>query len=226
METETTPIEQENVRRPDRRGWLRTAVIVGLVLIAVATIAALFAVQFLYADRIRTSQHDVPHQPVAIVLGASVKQDGTPSAALEDRILSGVDLYKAGIVDSLLMTGDDGQFHINEIKTMVRVAREAGVPDKAIRTDGHGYRTYESCKRAHDVFGVTDAVVVTQRFHLGRALYLCNRLGIDTIGYAADRRSYDLVVSFWLRDLLSSLKAFIDVNLVSPKPPVSYGEGE
>lgn len=179
-------------------------------------------VQFRYADRVQTTLDDVPRRPVAIVLGASVKKDGTPSAALEDRILKSAELYKAGKVDALLMTGDDGKFHVDEIKTMVRVAREAGVPDKAIQTDGNGYRTYESCKRARSVFGVTQAIVVTQRFHLGRALYLCNKLGIETVGYIADRRSYDLAVTFWLRDLVSSLKAFVDVNLLAPRPPVAY----
>lgn len=191
-----------------------------IIVIGTAIPMSILIVQLKYADRIKTSLDETPNRPVAIVLGASVKKDGTPSAALEDRILTAVDLYKAGKVDSLLMTGDDGRFHINEIQTMVRVAREAGVPDSVIRTDGHGYRTYESCKRAHDVFGVTEAVVVTQRFHLGRALYLCNRLGVDAVGLAADRRTYDLAASFWLRDLAASVKAFVDVNLVAPKPPV------
>lgn len=201
--------------------WLTVcAVVFGL-----ATCAATFAVvlvQTSYADRIVRSGSDVTRRPVAIVLGASVKKDGTPSAALEDRILTAADLYKTGKVDGLLMTGDDGQFHIDEIKTMVRVAREAGVPDNVIRTDGHGYRTYESCKRAHDVYGVTEAIVVTQRFHLGRALYLCNRLGVNAVGVVADRRSYDLAASFWMRDILSSIKAFSDVNLFPPSPPVAY----
>ncbi|OGL73116.1 hypothetical protein A3E39_04455 [Candidatus Uhrbacteria bacterium RIFCSPHIGHO2_12_FULL_60_25] len=199
-------------------------IIVSVVLgvLAFAFTDAVVIVQTSYADRIVRRGADAPVRPVAIVLGASVKKDGTPSAALEDRILTAAELYKTGKVDALLMTGDDGQFHIDEIKTMVRVAREAGVPDNAIRTDGHGYRTYESCKRAHDVYGVTEAIVVTQRFHLGRALYLCNRLGIDAIGVVADKRTYDLAASFWMRDILSSIKAFSDVNLLPPTPPVAY----
>lgn len=204
-----------------RRPW-SVVVIVVFGVLAFAFTYSVVLVQTSYADRIVRSSADVTHRPIAIVLGASVKRDGTPSAALEDRILTAANLYKTGKVDSLLMSGDDGQFHIDEIKTMVRVAREAGVPDNAIQTDGHGYRTYESCKRAHDVYGVTEAIVVTQRFHLGRALYLCNRLGIDAVGVVADRRSYDLIVSFWLRDVLSSIKAFSDVNLLPPVPPVAY----
>lgn len=211
--------EQPQTPKP-RRQRLKT-VIWSLAAVSSAVVASLaLVVQLEYTDRIKTSLDETPNRPVAIVLGASVKKDGTPSAALEDRILTAVDLYQAGKVDSLLMTGDDGRFHINEIQTMVRVAREAGVPDNVIRTDGQGYRTYESCKRAHDVFGVTEAVVVTQRFHLGRALYLCNRLGVDAVGLAADRRTYDLAASFWLRDMAASVKAFVDVNLVAPKPPV------
>lgn len=201
---------------------LRTVVLLLAAVVAMSVSAMLLIVQLQYAGRIKASIGDVPVTPTAIVLGASVKRDGTPSPALEDRVLRAAELYKAGKVDGLLMTGDDGQFHIDEIKTMVRVAREAGIPDKVIQTDGHGYRTYESCKRAHDVFGVTQAIVVTQRFHLGRALYLCNRLGIDSLGFVADRRKYELAVSFWLRDFLSSIKAFVDVNIIPPQPPVSY----
>jgi SanA protein len=184
---------------------------------------ALF-VQYRYASRIRYTTAGLSRAPVAIVLGASVKNDGTPSDALRDRVDAGADLFRRGIVDSILMTGDDGQFAVNEIKAMVSAAREDGVPEQAIQTDGHGYRTYESCKRAHDVYGITQAIVVTQRFHLGRALYLCNSLGIDTTGMVADRQPYVRIVWFWIRDLLSSVKAFSDIFVVSPKPPVAYSD--
>lgn len=189
----------------------------GVVVLAVAGMVA--DVQLRYADRI----HEVStatEKPVAIVLGAAVTRAGEPSDALRDRILTAVDLYKAGKVQSLFMTGDNGAFHIDEISVMAKTAREAGVPEEAIRTDGQGYRTYESCKRAVQEFGITSALVVTQRFHLGRALYLCNGLGMNADGVSADRQTYVRIKYFWIRDLAASLKAFWDVHISSPSSPL------
>lgn len=160
----------------------------------------------------------------AIVLGASVKQDGTPSDALYDRVITGVELYKDNIVEKLLMTGDDGKFHANEVATMKRIAVEEGIPEEDVLVDGQGYRTYESCKRAKQVFNITDAVVVTQRFHLGRAVYLCSSFGIQTFGAPADRQSYQRITYFWARDLTASFKAWWDINIQEPKPPVDESE--
>jgi SanA protein len=189
---------------------------------AAVLVISVSVVQLLYASRIQSDVSRVRRAPVAIVLGASVKRDQTPSDALRDRILGAVDLYERGIVKRILMTGDDGAFHIDEISVMVKTATEAGVPREDIWTDGHGYRTYESCKRAIEQYHVTNAVVVTQRFHMARALFLCNQLGIDASGYLADRRSYERGAFFWIRDLASSVKAFWDVYVDEPLPPVEY----
>ncbi|MBE7524845.1 YdcF family protein [candidate division WWE3 bacterium] len=190
-----------------------------------AVIFSILIVQILYMPNMRDRLVDVQPHRTAIILGASVLRDGTPSDALRDRILSGVDLYNAGLVEELLMTGDDGAFHIDEISSMKETAMRAGVPEQKILTDGHGYRTYESCKRAIEVYGVSDAIVVTQRFHLGRALFLCNELGVDAIGFVADRQTYIRSRYFWIRDLASSAKAFYDVYIQPPKPPVSWTGG-
>ena len=190
-----------------------------LTLSAVFVTGVISDVQFRYVDQIHEVA-DAPQKPVAIILGASVKKDGTPSDALRDRVLTGVDLYRANRVQGLLMTGDDGARHIDEVSVMVRVAEEEGVPRDAIKTDGHGYRTYESCKRAVQEYGITDAIVVTQRFHLGRALYLCNGFGISAEGVSADRQNYVKYAWFWTRDLLSSFKAFWDLRVWSPATPV------
>lgn len=195
--------------------------VAAVILLAITVISGVvFDVQLRYVNRISDVAH-APKKPIAIVLGAAVKPDGTPSDALMDRILTGADLYHASTVDALLMTGDDGAFHVDEIKSMVAAAREAGVPEHAIMTDGHGYRTYESCKRAAQELKLDSALVVTQRFHLGRALYLCNSFGMDAHGVIADRQYYVRNNWFWWRDLLSSAKAFWDVRVMAPKPPVS-----
>jgi vancomycin permeability regulator SanA len=179
-------------------------------------------VQMLYASRIQSNIARVQNKPIAIVLGASVKRDHTPSDALRDRILSAVELYDQGFVDKILMSGDDGEFHIDEISVMIDTAMEAGVPSEDIWSDGHGYRTYESCSRAIHEYQITEAVIVTQRFHIARALFLCNQLGIDAIGYVADKQSYERNFYFWARDLVSSAKAFWDIYIQEPTPPVEY----
>lgn len=160
--------------------------------------------------------------PTAMILGASVKLDGTPSDALRDRVIVGIQLFKSSKVSYLLMTGDDGGFHANEVATMKRLAIEAGVPADRILVDEHGYRTYESCKRAVEVFHVTKAVIVTQRFHLPRALYLCSHLGMDAQGVSADLQTYERIVFFTFRDLAASLKAWWDINIHAPRPPINY----
>lgn len=165
---------------------------------------------------------DVSLSPIAIVLGASVRTDGTASDALRDRVETAVDLYKSGKVGEMLMTGDDGKFHIDEVSAMKKLAVEAGVPEEKIRTDGHGYRTYESCKRAAEEYGIRDAIIVTQRFHLGRATYLCHAFGINTQGLAADKQPYQRIAFFTLREALASIKAWMDVNIFAPQPPVAY----
>ncbi len=159
-----------------------------------------------------------------IVLGASVKPDNTPSNALYDRIATAVDLYNNGTIKKLLMTGDDGKFHVDEVEIMKRSAIDLGVPEADIEVDGHGYRTYESCKRAAQELHIQRAVIVTQRFHLGRALYLCSHFGIDVSGATADRQGYQRITFFWLRDLAASFKAWIDLNIQEPKPPVDASE--
>jgi len=156
----------------------------------------------------------------AMVLGASILQNGTPSDALRDRLLVGVSLYKNGNVNRILLTGDDGSYHADEIDVMKKFTIEQGVPEEDILTDGQGYRTYESCKRANDVFHLRDIIVVTQRFHIGRALYLCTHLGLTARGATSDLQAYQKNSFFWARDLAASVVAWWDINVWPPKPPV------
>ena len=188
-----------------------------------ATLACMLVighVQLSHVDDITEKAFAADKAPIAIVLGASVKADGTASDALVDRVATGVELYQHKKVKRLLMTGDNGKFHTDEVAAMRRLAQEAGVPAEDIQVDGQGYRTYESCRRAAEVFHIQKAIVVTQRFHLGRALYLCEAFGIKSQGVVADRQHYRRTAFFWARDLVSSIKAWLDVNIWPPNPPV------
>lgn len=183
--------------------------------------AIILYVQFKEVYFIKTDESAINLMPYAIVLGASTKEDGTASDALADRVETAVDLYRAGKVDKILMTGDDGAFHTDEVKSMAALAAQDGVRPEDLIVDGHGYRTYESCKRAKEEFHIDRAVIVTQRFHLARALYLCRALGMDAQGLVADRQTYQKIVLFAWRDLLASVKAWVDINILPPSPPVS-----
>ena len=153
-----------------------------------------------YQDRIYDAS-SVPARPVAIVLGARVLSSGQPSAMLKDRVAEAAALYFAGKTDVLLMSGDNRFADYNEPETMRQTALQLGVPDSAIVLDYAGRRTYDTCYRAHDIFQVDSAIVVTQAFHLPRALMLCNELGIDAIGVAADVQR---PTGYWLPSMISS----------------------
>ena len=132
----------------------------------------------------------VPAAPVAIVFGAGLQRDGRPSAILRDRVEMAADLYFDGKVQKLLMSGDNRFENYNEPGSMQQYAIDLGVPAEDIVLDYAGRRTYDTCYRAKHIFGVDQAILVTQRFHLSRALYLCNTMGVDADGVPADKRQY------------------------------------
>ena len=161
---------------------------------------------------------DVPQRRVAIVFGAGITADGRPQAALADRVWTATELYKAGKVQKLLMSGDNRFVDYNEPEAMRQYAVEQGVPDEDIVLDYAGRRTYDTCYRAEYIFGIQDAILVTQWFHLDRALYTCDKLGIDAVGVAADRRAYYLARFWWVREVAAVSRAWLDLNFLHPTP--------
>lgn len=163
----------------------------------------------------------VPAERVAIVLGAGLRRDGTPSPMLAARIQAAVDLYEAGRVKKLLMTGDNSQPEYDEVTAMKRYAVTRGVPAGDITLDYAGFSTYDSCYRARVIFGVTEAIVVTQRYHLPRALYTCRELGIAAVGLGtADWGVFPAPLLEWysLREIVATTKAWWDVHVALPPP--------
>jgi SanA protein len=153
----------------------------------------------------------VPHAQAALVLGAQVKPDGSPSAMLVDRIRAAEDLYRAGRVDKLLLSGDHGRVGYDEVGTMRRIILGDGIPARDIFTDHAGFDTWDSAQRAKRVFDVDSAVVVTQRFHMARALFDARRAGLKASGFAADRRDYGRILRrLQVREAAARMKTVAD----------------
>jgi SanA protein len=203
---------------------LRRAAIIG-VLIGAAGMIAVGGLRVYTALRFREESYtvkSVPYRHVTIILGAQVHPDGRPSHMLADRVKAGAALYKAGKTDILLLTGDNRFVYYNEPEAMRQFALSLGVPDEALVLDYAGRRTYDSCYRAKEIFGVENAIVVTQNFHLDRALLLCSGLGLDVVGVAADQmrpngyNPRDLWRG-WLREFPATALAVADL-LRRPEP--------
>jgi vancomycin permeability regulator SanA len=148
-----------------------------------------------------------------MVLGASVKNGDTPSAMLSDRLDRGVTLYNLGVSDKLLMSGDRTDEYYDEVRVMTAYAEDAGVPEAAILQDPEGYSTYESMYRAVNVYGVKRMVIVTQRYHLYRALYIARELGIEAYGVAAEDVRYSGQTKRDVREILARCKDVFKVML-------------
>ncbi len=200
---------------------LRMIVIVPAILVTAALAALLIlrvVTQAQVTSRIYADVNAVPSAPVAIVLGAGLWRDGSPTPALYDRVATAVDLYQAGKVKKLLMTGDNRFVHYNEPAAMQRLAIQLGVPQQDIVLDYAGRLTYDSCYRAREIFEVRQAIIVTQRFHLDRALFLCDTMGVSAVGVAADRRVYPTYRWWELREVLATAAAWWDVSIRRPVP--------
>jgi vancomycin permeability regulator SanA len=165
-------------------------------------------------DGRRTTAERADARPVAIVLGAGLRRDGRPTLLLARRLDIAADLYHRGTVDAVLVSGADA-----EPDAMRTHLLAAGVPDAKIVRDSAGFRTWDSCVRAHEVFGVRSAIVVTQQFHLPRAVALCRAAGIDATGVgdpSLQARGVATVYGY-LRELPAAFKALGDA-LFRPVP--------
>ncbi|MBM3188309.1 MAG: hypothetical protein FJZ90_06245 [Chloroflexi bacterium] len=187
------------------------------LLLAAAPLALRWWTDLRYRGRIHTTE-SVPARSVAIVFGAGYWPDGTLSPVLEDRVHTAAELYRLGKAEKLLMTGDNSTRYYNEPQQMRLYAQQLGVPDEDIVLDYAGRRTYDSCYRARRIFRVTEAILVTQHYHLDRALFTANALGMDVVGVAADRRPYLYIQRYWWRELLATSLAWWEVTVSRPEP--------
>ncbi|MGF1491914.1 MAG: vancomycin high temperature exclusion protein [Microcoleaceae cyanobacterium] len=198
-------------------------IILACVLIGAVTTPLILSSYVKQSTRYRryVDLNQVDRKPVAIVFGAGLWADGTPTPMLADRVQGAVDLYRSGQVEKILMTGDNGSPNYNEVAAMQRYAEQQGVPTQAIKLDYAGFSTYESCYRAKQIFGIGQAVLVTQQYHLPRAVYTCNSLGMDAVGYGTPdwgRFRDDSMRFYTQREVLATVKALLEIHILRPKP--------
>ena len=193
--------------------------LVVVILAAVSPFAVSGYVKGSVKDRILTPEAaaDISDVDCVIVLGCFVREDGTLSDMLHDRLKQGVAVYNGGAAPKLLMSGDHGRVEYNEVGAMKQYAIDQGIPSEHVFMDHAGFSTYETMYRAKAIFGADKVIVVTQQYHLYRALYIADQLGIEAYGVSADLRPYSGQTGRDLREVLARCKDFM-MCIVKPKP--------
>jgi SanA protein len=160
----------------------------------------------------------LPEVDAVIILGAYVTPSGDPSIMLRDRLDAGLEVFTLGKTDRIVVTGDHGRTGYDEVNGMRQYLQSKGVNRENIFMDHAGFNTYDSMYRARDVFLIKKAVIVTQEYHLYRALYIARGLGIEAYGYAAEMRPYIDDTYYNIREIAARIKDFFQVNILRPKP--------
>ena len=207
--------------------WVRRSV-TGLVIAIVVVCISPFVVVGIASAGRQKSVEDVDSHDVAIVFGAGLETDGTPSPYLKARLQVALDLYKAGKAKVILVSGDNLTTYHNEPAAMTKWLVEQGVPDDKIVQDYAGEDTYATCMRAKVIFGVTSAILVSQAYHMPRAISTCRMLGVDAVGVGdtsvkADRPG--VWWKYWFRELPADANMLWEV--VTHRQPIlgSYETG-
>ncbi|MDO6390794.1 ElyC/SanA/YdcF family protein [Pontibacter sp. BT731] len=182
-------------------------VIIALACASVITLVKRQSNQYTF----RQTEH-VPACYTGIIFGAGIRK-GKPSKYLKDRLNAGIRLYKAGKVQRLLLSGDNGSRSYDELKVMRDYCLSKNVRVDDIFLDFAGFDTYSTLYRAKEVFKVDRAVLVSQNYHLDRAIYIGRSLGLDSYGYIADKGHYAGYQRNYLREVLATVNAIVEVNL-------------
>ena len=195
--------------------------IAGCILV-IATGAAPFIINFYVKssvkDRILAVEETAGLDADCIlVFGCGINQDGTPSPMLSDRLKTGIAVFNAGGSDRLLMSGDHGREDYDEVNSMKTYAVERGISSEAVFMDHAGFSTYESVYRAKEVFKAKKVILVTQKYHLYRALYVAKALGLEAYGVSADLQPYARQDYYEFREILARTKDFL-TSIFKPRP--------
>lgn len=187
------------------------SLIILIILASAGAVVLMIQVRSEYQAKIFEGIDQLPHDSTIVVLGASVHRDRTPSDALEDRLEMAIRAWRAEKTNKIILSGDDGTWAQEEVQSMLSYLVNKGVPRHLIIIDGNNARTFDSCYRLKNVLNENEVVLITQSFHLPRALYLCNEVGLDAWGLESDLRWYKDVLWFTTRDWMASLLAYWDL---------------
>jgi len=203
--------------------WRAVLILAGLAVLGL--LISRFSM-WVYAQPKTFTMEDVPVKKIAIVFGAGLLRDGSAGPVLSDRMLTAVNLYQAGKVQKILVSGDNREISYNEPEAGRQYALERGVPDEDIVLDYAGRRTYDTCYRAKYIFGVDEATLITQDFHMPRALTLCNWFGINAVGVEADNRYFLKRSRLWwnFRETFAAFQAVWDMLIAKPLPVMGEPE--
>ncbi len=225
------PRRQPPAKRPVRpsqprsgKAWpwaqiLSTLVLACLILGVLAMGFSLFLKARYEVDIVNLDTAAVKKRDAVLVLGCGVYADGSPTPMLRDRMNAGITAYFKGAGQKLLLSGDHGQKNYDEVNAMKQLALEAGVPEEDIFLDHAGFSTYESLKRGKEIFGLQSVCLISQKYHLYRACYLADSLGLDYCGYPADAYAYGGQFLREAREVLARVKAFFSATF-QPQPEV------
>jgi vancomycin permeability regulator SanA len=169
-------------------------------------------------NRIYTNVEKIPEYNVAIVFGAGLKADHTPTDILQDRLNTAYQLYLSKKIDTILISGDNTSDGYSEPQAMYDylVFTLDTNPDDVVR-DFAGLRTYDTCARAKNIWGIDKAILISQGYHLSRAIFTCSKLGIDSTGYSATQYEYQDETYYKLREIFAIHKAVLDVYVIHPE---------
>lgn len=188
--------------------------VIGLILVGIFSLPPVVVNS--YGDQIYTEISNVPQAPVAIVFGAGLNKNGRPSDVLKDRLKIALALYEAGKVKKILVSGDNRVENYNEPEAMYNYLVNAGIPKGDLIQDFAGRRTFDTCVRAKEVFGIEKAVLVSQEYHLPRAIFTCEGVGIESVGASATLQPYVKDVQFKRREFAAVYVAFFNVYFWEP----------
>ncbi len=197
-------------------------VIIFLIIFVIVIVAIAFGINFYVKSSVKSQiitekeAENLSNVDCILILGAGVWGD-KPSPMLEDRLLEGINLYNNNVSEKIIMSGDHGKEDYDEVNIMKEYAIQKGIPSENIFMDHAGFSTYESIYRAKEIFGAKKMVIVTQKYHLYRALYIANKLGVEAYGVNSDPRKYVGEIGREIREILARDKDFVKC-IFKPKP--------
>lgn len=207
--------------------------VIVVAVIVITIIASIITKVQSYGEKYIITLEELPKDSDSIiVLGAGIKNDGTPTDILKDRLETSIEVCEKSGNKTFILTGDHSREDYDEVRAMKNYVMENDIDEDKIFMDHAGFSTYESMYRAKKIFDVKKAIIVTNEYHLPRAIYIARKLGIEAYGVPSDKRGYMFMGSYKKRERLAQLKDFMYVNILKPEPtflgetiPVSTSDG-